>query len=183
MVDGVLPGQDGAGLELLQLQVHPSLPLNILRNCLIIPEFPQTAEAGEELDAQAVPVKYWDNNKREEQEGLGEQQDVEVDVWVGEHLVLTPVTLIVPVPGTAWVAWLVDTLDRDAGNLVRSEAHQQHHNPTRVRATARKASSLQLNLFMTWYSDQKPRSSGIFITANRAMLASGFSFYPLVYPY
>jgi len=123
MIDCVLSSQDVARLQQLQLQVHPSLPLHVLRDWVIIPKLPKFAETAKQVNTNAVSIEDGEYDQGEEQDGLDEEEDVEVGVWVGEHLVLTPAVLVLPVPGTARTARLGSTLSGYTGHSIRGEAH------------------------------------------------------------
>ena len=58
MIHGVLAGQDGAGLELLQDELHPPPPLQLPGHRVIGPQLPDAAEAGEQLGAGGVTVEH-----------------------------------------------------------------------------------------------------------------------------
>ena len=58
VVERVLPGQDGAGPELLEDKLRPPPPLRVEAHQLTGPQPPDTAEACEELGAGRVTVEY-----------------------------------------------------------------------------------------------------------------------------
>ena len=82
MINGVLPGQDGACLELLEDELHPPPPLHLPGHRVIGPQLPDAAEAGEQLGAGRVTIEHRGGEKRDEERRRPQQQEVEVGVGV-----------------------------------------------------------------------------------------------------
>ena len=73
MIDGILGGQSGAGLQLIQLHVHLPLPLNSFGDRFVIAKFPESAKARENVNALFVSIKDGKDDEGEEEDGLDEQ--------------------------------------------------------------------------------------------------------------
>ena len=58
MIHCILPGQEGASLELLEDELHPPPPLQLSGHRVIGPQLPDAAKAGEKLGAGGVSVEH-----------------------------------------------------------------------------------------------------------------------------
>jgi len=100
MVECIVLGEGGAGLQLVKDQVHLTPPLHIFGDRVIALQLPDAAEAGEQLRADRVAVEDGCAEEAEE-EGRGEKKKiVEVCVRIGEKSFLALRAEIHPVPST-----------------------------------------------------------------------------------
>ena len=95
VIHRVLTGQDGAGLELLEDELHPPPPLLIPGHRVVGPQLPDAAEAGEQLGAGRVTVEHRGGEERDEERGGPQQQEVEVGVGVREEGGLALTTAVI----------------------------------------------------------------------------------------
>merc|ERR1711970_57935 len=100
MIECIVPGESGAGLQLVKDQVHLTPPLHILGDRVIALQLPDAAEAGEQLRADRVAVEDGGAEEAEEESRGEKKKIVEVCVRIGEKSFLALRAEIDPVPGT-----------------------------------------------------------------------------------